>query len=133
MIIRMTIRDNDVMQDYIKFCTDREYYLKRRGTLFSQCTLLGAMFSDDEDPCSTTVKERKMHYLGNPHHHWTKADSEYQEIIEEIYRQWDIYAKDNKLESWMRPDIRIQYSVSEKDENGEVLYYFTCTNQYIIM
>lgn len=132
MIIRLTIGDNDFTHIFRNFCIDSKYYTQKRNgfTLLDNLFTIGDWFDDN---CGKEIRDKRTHYLGNPHRHWNKKDNEYQELIEEIRRQWKIYAKDNNLESWLIPDVKIQYSLTEKDENGEVCYYFTCTGQCIIM
>lgn len=145
MIIRLYAGESDFSHDLVDFCIGMDYYVNKRHGF----TLLDNMFIPivDEDylrKCSDQqyydfrdkqkeANTKREHLFGwSGHNKWKKSDPEYQEIIDEVKRQWDIYCKDHER----RPfpiDVRIQYSVSEKDENGEAVYYFTCTSQCVVM
>ena len=131
MIIRLTICDSDVVHEYVNFCIGSYYAESENRCGFTLLdNLFRTCFSDYYDK---EINELRYRILGEAHKKWKKSDPYYQVLIDEIYRQWDIYAKDNGLEGWMTPKISIQNSVSEKDENGEVCYYFTATSQCLIM
>lgn len=146
MIIRLYAGDNDLSYDLVDFCIGSEYYTQKRHGF----SLLDNLFKIDVDEdylrrCDDDEYRRiidaerasdakRAHIFGRYGHgnKWGKTDPEYHEIVDEVKRQWDIYCKDNDI----RPfpiDVKIQYSVSEKDENGEACYYFTCTSQCIVM
>jgi len=131
MIIRCTIRDNDFTHIFKDFCIDGKYYTEKRSgfNLLDNLFKTGDYFTD----LGKEVQEKRQHFLGNVHKKWKKSDPDYHLLIDEIYRQWDIFAKDHNFESWLRPTISIQNQLTEKDENGEVCYYFTAIGQCLIM
>lgn len=137
MIIKLTSHESDFIHYYLDFCIDKEYYAEKRGGFSLRDNLFtkneGRLF---EERYSDDIRKTRIHYLqpnGDVHNKWKKTDPEYNEIIDEIKRQWTIYAKDNNIEHVTCPHVSIQYSLTEKDENGECLYYFTCTDQCIVM
>ena len=134
MIIRLTLGDNDFTSDLEDFC-------KR---------LRDRMFAFDE-PCPDNndypgveeysqaiidwLNRRKLadetrRYLMNPDNRFSKKNKEYHQICQEVKRLWIKFAKEIDMERFV-PDISIQYSLDEKWENGEVVYYFTPYDRFI--
>lgn len=74
--------------------------------------------------------DKKVRLL-SPEHHFKKGSEEHKEIIAEVLRLWEIYDKEHNI--GYTPTVSIQYGVKEHWENGEVLYYFTATDQSICM
>ena len=70
-------------------------------------------------------------YLMNPENRFKPGSKEHKEIIEEVLRQWELYAPTVDLEEFT-PNVSIQYELAEKWENSEVVYYFTAYDRTII-
>lgn len=144
MIIRLYSGDSDFSHYLVDFCIGIEYYTQKRNGF----TLLDNMFTADvdvdyfrrcDDEEYTRIRNevknantKREHILGGTYKKWKKSDPEYQDIVIEVQRQFDIYCKDNNITPFPI-DVNIKYSVSEKDENGEAVYYFTRTSQCIVM
>lgn len=144
MIIRLYAGESDFSHDLVDFCIGMEYYTQKRHGF----TLLDNMFTVNVDEeylrrCDNeeyyrirneikAANAKREHIFAGTYQKWKKSDPEYPEIVSEVQRQWDIYCKDHDITPFPI-DVKIQYSVSEKDENGEAVYYFTRTSQCIIM
>lgn len=130
MIIRLTLGDSDFTHVLKDFCICEEYYTEKRDgfTLRDNLFKTGDFFADMD----YEVVEKRRLFL-NPYREWDESEPDYLILINEIHRQWNIFAEDHNLESWMQPIISIQNGLSEKDENGEVCYYFTAISQCLIM
>lgn len=147
MIIKLTFHESDFIHYLVEFCNVESFATGcLRARMFSEweipCPTLGDL--DDSDKLEEHLKlwdewskkrdyliDTKKSLLSPYRKHIKKGSDEEKEIIEEVLRLWDIYNKDRKVNDI--PDVSIQYSVAEKDENGEVLYYFTAINQVIVM
>ena len=93
MIIRLTICDSDVVHEYVNFCIGSYYAESENRCGFTLLdNLFRTCFSDYYDK---EINELRYRILGEAHKKWKKSDPYYQVLIDEIYRQWDIYAKDN--------------------------------------
>ena len=65
-----------------------------------------------------------------PENRFSQDSEEYKEICDEVKRLWDIFAEKVDMQRWT-PSVSIQYSLNEKWENGEVVYYFTPYDKWI--
>jgi hypothetical protein len=72
----------------------------------------------------------KRSKLMRPENRFSKDSEEYMEICNEVKRLWHEYAESVDMQRWA-PDVSIQYSLEEKWENGEVVYYFTPYDKFI--
>lgn len=147
MIIKLSFHDSDLVEYLIEFCNINGYDGSNTGCLrhrmFDEWEIprpvLGGpdkieeniKLLDEWDEKRKNLIDTKKRLLNPYKEHIKKGSSEEKEVIDEVLRLWDIYNKDRKVNDI--PDVSIQYSVAEEDENGEYLYYFTAINQFIVM
>lgn len=135
MIIRLTFGDNDVILELSDFCEglrDRMFAFEEpwpersesssveeyRNALISY---LDARNKSDETRRKLMDSEKKF----------DKRSKAYKQICDEVIRLWNKFAPSVDMENWGTPDVSIQYSLDEKWENAEVVYYFTTHDKWI--
>jgi hypothetical protein len=135
MVIKMTFRDSDLVHYLEEFCN--------RLTWRMFDTNIGEAPDSIKDDIGEYTKwaikqieycnlmKEKQWRLMNPRHHFPKGGVDQKEIIAEVLRLWKIYDEEHSI--GYTPQVSIQYGVKEHWENGEVLYYFTATDQCICM
>lgn len=133
MIIRITIGDNDFAYDLEQFCdhlrdkmfTNEEPWPKKEqyDTKEEYMDAIIARFNRNEALKAT------RHRLLDTDKRLVKNTSEYNEVCDEVKRIWK--EEMDEFLSRMTPDVSIQYSLDELDENGEVVYYFSTHDQFI--
>ncbi len=145
MIIRLTFRDSDCVHYITDFCvnlSERMFGYQTHPEI--KCPQLPPDFTHRKrfdkyvreydqyrQACNRLETERRR--LMSPHARYKKNTDDYRIICDEIRRLWLQYAKDNDLESCEYIHISICHQLTEKDENREVVYYFTALNQSITM
>lgn len=73
----------------------------------------------------------KRHGLMDPKRRMRATEKHYKEVVAEVLKQWREYSVPRNL-ACIHPDVSIKYCLEEVDENGEVVYYFTTSDQIII-
>lgn len=73
----------------------------------------------------------KRHGLMDPKRRMRTTEKHYKEVVAEVLKQWREYSVPRNL-ACIHPDVSIKYCLEEGDENGEVVYYFTTSDQIII-
>ena len=134
MVIKMTFRDSDLVHYLEEFC-DRLNY-----RMFNEFDVPFPEVTEDVDENTRLINEyrkakesilEKKKRLMNPRHTFAKGGVDQKEIIAEVLRLWKTYDEEHSI--GYTPQVSIQYGVKEHWENGEVLYYFTATDQCICM
>ena len=134
MIIRLTFGDNDFTQYLEDFCEG----LRIRMFAFDENYPRKDAFSSKEEYSQAWIDfmdakhkaDETRHHLLNPDNRFTKKSKEYRQICDEVIRLWNAFAPSVDMEGW-EPDVSIQYSLAEKWENSEVVYYFTPYDKWI--
>lgn len=140
MIIKMSLcRDSDLIRYIVDFLEDREFFSDVNVSL----CLTGALFStwnmprySDEDWKAYKEKEalhKRILDVYAPR--YKKGSKEYAMICEEVKSLWKQWCEKREPVKDLSEDldVSIQYSVTEHDGNGEELYYFSRTDQWIVM
>lgn len=134
MIIRLTLGDNDFTSDLEDFCKR----LRDRMFVFDEPCPDKNDYPGVEEYSRAIIDwldRRKLadetrRHLMNPDNRFSKKNQEYHQICSEVERLWSKFAEKIDMERFV-PYISIQYSLDEKWENGEVVYYFTPYDQFI--
>lgn len=134
MIIRLTFVDNDFTQYLEEFCEG----LRDRMFAFEEKWPDSAKFSSVDEHRNACISwleakrkaEETRRRLMHPDNRFTKQSKEYRQICDEVIRLWNKFAPSVDMERWT-PDVSIQYSLDEKCDNGEVVYYFTPYDKWI--
>lgn len=134
MIIRITVGDNDFTYYIEQFCDnlrDRmfvmdEPYPERTDYGNEEEYVNAVVASFDRSHAMKETRYRLLDYRKK----FVNGTYEYSEICNEVQRLWKEYAENAHLETFT-PDVSIQYSLDELDENGEVVYYFSTHDMFI--
>lgn len=135
MVIKMTFRDSDLVHYLAEFCERltwrmfNEYDIEY-PELTPKAVEANGKLMEEFTAARKAMREKKTRLL-NPDHHFKRGSAEHKEIIAEVLRLWEIYSKEHSVR--YTPTVSIQYGVREHWENGEVLYYFSATDQSICM
>lgn len=135
MIIKMSFGDSDLVYYLAEFCErltwrmfseyDIEYPDLEKGNLEENAKRITEVIKKRKE-----MNEKKVKLL-SPENHFKKGSDEQKEIIKEVLRLWDIYAKEHNVSH--TPTVSIQYALKEHWENGESLYYFSAVDSVIVL
>lgn len=135
MVIRLTFRDSDLVHYLAEFCERLTWRMFNEYDIEYPELIPKAVEENDrlleEFREARRVMREKKAYLLKPENHFKKGSEEHKEIIAEVLRLWETYDREHSI--GYVPAVSIQYGVKEHWENGEVLYYFTATDQSICM
>lgn len=145
MIIRLTFGDSDCVHYITDFCvnlsekmfdyqTHPEIKCPRLPSDFTHKKLFDEYLKKYErytQECNKLKTERSR--LMSPYAQHKKNTDDYRIICDEVRRLWLRYVKDKNLKGCEYIHISICHRLTEKDENGEVVYYFTAHNKSITM
>ena len=147
MILRLTFGDNDCVHYIEDFCNnlrERMFDYHTHPELKEPVVPVNDCNSDEEmgaylaswrtyfDKRNEIKNERRR--LMPPSNHYKKNSTDYKIICAEVKRLWLLYVEKNNLGcSFDFIDISIRHRITEKDENGEVVYYFTAFDRTITM
>ena len=130
MIIKATFHDNDYKNVLEGFFNKGLYlmlcYVKEGLTDSVEDTTLYVRYSTTIDKYCKMIQDEKIFEKRLQQDLINMIGDAFNKYIDEMYSEHSKYLKENL-------EIEILDSVSDKWENGEVLYFFPMHNKYIIM
>lgn len=137
MIIRLTFVDNDFTYYLEKFCEglrDKMFRFEEEYPIISKFSSPNEYLEAYENYLiAKKDSDAKRSKLMNPENRFSKESEEYNKICNEVKRLWNKFTKETEeinIHDYT-PYVSIQYSLDEKWENREVVYYFTPYDKYI--
>lgn len=130
MILRLTVEDNDYTEEIEKFATNDLFYK----------LLLGDISREDMSPTETRnaiAQYEEMNRILNPNITEELTDEDKVLLRAAVFMEWckfvDTLPKDERIKEYLKNDFKVDASFEFIDqwENGEVVYYFTKSQQWV--